>query len=205
MAKTLGSTTDQLLDELDRTGQLTSQAHTYLDEAINHYKDDAFRFNEEVTSFPTVASNEYLDLPINYGEHYTISIDNQGDGEYLPLTRLTMGEMDEKYSTQTGRPSFYTIFQEQIRLCSIPDVSTHIIKMTYRVRPATATAATQTNIFYENANSLIRCRAGMLIAKFILKDDEVSQRFSGEEMTALAKLRGLTSTYQSTGRARARR
>lgn len=207
MAETLATTRNKLLDELDRTGQLTSQAHRYINEAVEFYKKDAFAFNEELATSHTTANNEYLALPIDWGEEYTISLDATGNGDYYPLNYRTYEEMEMLYiaaGQYTGIPIDYTIFREQIRLGPIPD-SSYPVKMAYRVEPATATAEAQTNIFLTRANHLIKSRAGKFMSKHVLKDKDKSNSYAVDEMEALAKLRGLTTRYQMRGYAKARR
>ena len=207
MAKTLGSTINQLLDELDRTGRYTAKASTYINLAIDHYKKDPFPFNEEIATSNTQTGEEFLDLPANWGEEYTISIDSE-DGRYFPMNYRTNEEMEELYISSNdyvGQPLDYTIIREQIRLGPIPDSNGYSVKMVYRKLPETATASTQTNFFITRANDLILNRAGAKLAKKILRDFELSKIFQSDEAEALQKLKSLTTRYQLRGRAKKRR
>lgn len=207
MAKTLASTRNQLLDELDRTGQLTAQAHRYINQAIDHYKKDAFWFNEQIATSHTIANQEYLALPIDWGEEYTLSLDSTGNGDFYPLNYRTMEEMEELYIASgqyTGIPIDYTIFRQEIRLGPIPD-DRYPVKMAYRVDPGTASESSQTNVYLENANNLILSRAASKMCRKILKNTQRSVEFASDESEARAKLRGQTTRYQMRGYAKGRR
>lgn len=208
MAHTLGSTINKLLEEVNRVGQYTSQASGYINDAIEHYQDRPFKFNEQIATTNTQNGEEYLDLPPDWGEEYLISIDYRGDGHYHPLNYRTMEEMEELFVSSndyTGQPVDYTIFRQQIRLGPIPDTNTYSVKMAYRVRPDTATAASQTNTFIQNANELIRGRAGRNLAALYMHDDAIAGKMAALEAEALQRLTSENTRYAMRGHAKRRR
>ena len=197
-------TTNTLLDELDRTGQLTSQAHTYIDEAIDHYSRNAFWFNEEIATAQTVTGEEYLDLPANWGLEYTINV-QIGTNTY-PLNERTFAQMDDLYisaANYTGYPEDYCIYREQIRLGPIPS-GAYTLKMAYLKQPNDLTSDSATNISLENINELVRMRAARRMCERILQDTDRAQYFLRDEMEALRMARSKSSRYQMTGHSRKR-
>ena len=209
MARTLKEIRDQLLDETRRTGQLTSQATTYINSAIDFYKHDTFRFNEETVTATTTAGSEYIDLPADFDIEFSISIDSNGNGDFFPLKRLTMQEMDERYmnsSDYTGQPEYYTIFGEQLRLLPVPDASDYQILYAYRKMPTSDLSAdADTNFFLDNAYDLVLNRAGAIMSIKILEDEKKAMQFKLIEKEEVAKHRSRTTQYALRGSTKRRR
>jgi len=176
-----GDARNQLLDELFRTGQLTSQAHTYINKAIDFYKKTPTYFNEEVSTAQTVAGEEYFDLPIDYGSLQSLTL--QVDTNEYRLIHRTMQEMDDMYvsaDNYTGYPQDFCIFRNQIRLGPVPDQA-YTLKMAYRRYPETASASHQVNIWLDNEPDLIIARAAQQMCFKIIQDVPRGQVFKMEE------------------------
>jgi len=197
-------TTNILLDELARTGQLTSQAHVYLNEAIEHYSRTAFWFNEELATAQSVAGEEYLDLPSDWGLDYSLSI--QINTNSYPLIERTYAQMEDLYihgNNYQGYPEDFCIYRQQIRLGPIPSQA-FTMKMAYLATPDDLTSDAATNISLENINELVRMRAARRMARRILQDDKREQSFRQDEAEALSEAKSRTARYQMTGHSRPR-
>jgi len=199
-----GETTSILLDELARTGQLTSQAHIYIDEAIDHYSRKAFWFNEQLATAQTVAGEEYLDLPADWGLEYSLSI--QINSNSYPLIERTYAQMEDLYvsgSNYQGYPEDFCIYRQQIRLGPIPSQA-FTLKLAYLETPDELSSDASTNIALENINSLIRMRAGRRMSGLILQDEKREATFAREEADAAREAKSKTVRYQMVGKSRPR-
>ena len=202
---TLKTVTNQLLDELARTGQLTSQAATYINQSIKHYQNKTFWFNEKTIEFSTTASGEYINLTSDFANEYGLNI--RINTNNYPLNRKTMQEMDELYisaGNYTGYPQDYAIFNRQVRLGPVPNGGYPLI-MHYKRRAEQLSATSATNVMIENADDLVIARAGKLMCGLVLQDTQRAQIFSVAEQEALRSHESDTTQYQMTGYTKRRR
>lgn len=193
---TLQIARNTLLDELDRVGQLTAQAHTYISEAVEHYSQKPFWFNDEIATAQTVQDQEYLDLPDDWGLNYSLSIEI-GSNSY-PLKERTWQEMEDSYvssSNYSGYPEEFCVFRNQLRLGPIPN-SAYTLKMAYLKQPAELSAEGTTNIFILNVQELIRMRAGRRMARRVMRDEKLAEIFRQDEAEALQMAHSKTAQYQ---------
>ena len=199
---TLGETINKLLDECWRTGEFTSQAAEYIDQAIQHYKGESFWFNEDRATTNTVQGQKRYALPDDYQQVKTLSI-SDSDSEY-ELTRRTYEEMLELYPDDSeGMPTDYCIDRQEIWLGPVPN-DAYTLRILYQREPVTATAEAQTNIFLDNANALIRAYAGKMLTGLVLRDAEAASLFAMIETQELQKLRGETTKRLMTGKPKRR-
>lgn len=218
---TLSSVTSQLLDELARTGQLTSQAHTYINQAIKHYQNKTFWFSEKRVEFTASAGQEYYDLTTDFATMYnlrvSIGVNNVSDTasthiqfnnpNTYPLRFRTNNHMDDLFiaaANYTGYPQDYSIFNRQVRLGPVPNLA-HKLTMTYKRRPEQLSATGATNVLINNADDLVIARAGKLMAGLILQDMNRAQAFAIAEKEALQMHRADTNEYQMTGHTKRRK
>lgn len=202
---TLASVRNQLLDELARTGQLTSQAHTYINQSIKHYQNKTFWFNENRIEFTSTSGQEYYNLTTDFATIYNLTI-NINTNNY-PLRPKTMNKMDELYisaENYTGYPQDYAIFNRQVRLQPVPS-GAYKLTMTYKRRPEQLSATSATNVLIENADDLIIARAGKLMSALILQDTARAAIFQQAESEALRTHKDDTTQYQMTGYTKRRR
>ena len=213
---TLASIRNQLLDELARTGQLTSQAHTYINQAIKHYKKKNFYFNEKRTTLTSSAGAEYYDLTADFAILHSLTIRiNTND---YPLRQRTFSQIDDMYSNQyslsasgtatvsslTGYPQDFAIYNYKIRLHPIP-AGAYQMKMAYRREAEQLSSTASTNVLIENADDLIIARAGALMSLKILQDQKRAAEFRATEEDALRMMDSNTTEYQMTGYTRRRK
>lgn len=181
---------NNILDELNRTGRFTSQAHTAIQTAIDYHKKKFYWFNEERATNNTQDGVEYYDLPADYGEVISLNI-NVNNNVYT-LNERTHEEMERMYvhsSNYKGEPQDFEIIRNELRLGPIPS-SARTLEMVYRKEPSTATAETDTNIFLLHAEPMIRWRAAGQMAFTVLQDD---QRANGFAQLTAAEEQALTS------------
>jgi len=200
-----GSIRNDVLDELFKTGSLTAQAENHIKKAIEHYKYDAFWFNEQISTAQTIAGQEYMALPDDYGDDFNLSITINTNS--YPLKRRTFKEMEELYvSSQdyNGYPQDYCLFKRELRLGPIP-AQAWKLTMAYRRFPLDLSASADTNIFTDNAENLILSRAASTVSGRILRDQKRAVEFKALEKEARQKLSGTTARYVMRGHGQRRK
>lgn len=172
----------RIADELGQRTDLDSQIALAITDAIAAYQNERFHFTERRTiTFPTVAGQEFYDdsdeaaLGLIWSIRYVMLLD--GDN-YIPLQHMDAADMEalSVNATNTGQPSSYTWYGDQIRLYPAPDQV-----WTVRVGAAASVAAPATdgeadNPWMTHAERLIRSRAKL----------ELSIHVTHEQDTALA-------------------
>lgn len=190
----LSTLKSRIADDLSRT-DLTSQIANAINDAIAHFQNTPFYFNETRSStFATVASqstytsSDDADIP-KFADLDVVVLEDSG-GESYDLTPYDIAEMESLLdnSASTGRPYAYLYHAQSFRLYPIPDA-------VYTVRPigiiekdAPATDGESGNVWMTEAFELIRCRAKMYLAVHLLRDDALAQMMVMAEQNALANL-----------------
>lgn len=173
----LATCRNRVLDELNRSGQLTAQAHTAIQDAVDFFKRRHFWFNEERATNNTQDGVEYYALPSDFGDVISLNI-NVNDNVY-ELIRRTHEQMEARYihaNNYTGEPMDYEIIRNELRLGPVPS-SARTLEMVYRKEPATATASGDTNFFLLHAEPMIRWRAAGYMAVNILQNEQRGMSF----------------------------
>ena len=191
----------RIADDLARS-DLTVQIGEAIDDAINHYKEKRFFWNEtRLATFVTVAgtstytSSEDADIPL-FVELDAVML-NDGTNTYnlrLVTPEEIEGLLDS--SASSGRPYNYSYYEESFRLYPIPDA-------VYTVRPigliekaGPATDGEANNVWMLNAFELIRCKAKGLLAQHVIIDTELAAIAYAAEQVAYQMLRRKSSKKQ---------
>jgi len=173
----------RIADELARS-DLTSQIAYSISDAIEAYEDQRYFFNEtRAITFSTVASQEF------YDENDVAAFANLQKIDYVtiyygdqPYTLIAMKPDEMEWSstngTSIGQPSWYTYYNEQLRLYPIPnDVRTVRVAGSVKVA-APATDDEANNPWMTHAARLIRSRAKLELAMHVLYEDETAKTMS---------------------------
>jgi hypothetical protein len=76
----------------------------------------------------TATATEWMSLPTDYIEMRNIKITGTPN---VALTLISPGHADENYTGATGKPKFYVLEGNQIRLVPAPDAATYTVEMIY--------------------------------------------------------------------------
>lgn len=210
---TWGNMKARIADELART-DLTDQIAAAMKSAVRHYRwAERFWFHEVVSTFTTTASqSEYTDANTSYILLYAPGFDavTVTDGtDVTPLIRKTHAEildMDTD-SSYTGKPVYYDIYRDRLRLFPTPDdtytISVHFKKnwisqgfrtFPYAGVPPTGIDDTSPDDLAEGfwtteAEELIRSRAKVDLFENVIRDFAEADRMRVREMQALQVMR----------------
>lgn len=201
---TYGTMRARVLDELNRAGEMTSQALSAIQSAIDHYEKMPFWFNDGRATTTTVAGTEWYPLPTDFiSENKLLILVNGASYELRRIAFEESEELYQPYAISSGNPYLYAIFQEQIRLYPIPN-GAFTITLSYHKALSTLTNEGDTNAWMTDGEELIRSRAEADLSFRILRDKSTSDYFRRFEEKALSRLVSTTSRRFSTGKTRRR-
>lgn len=204
---TLGDMKARIADELLRP-DLTSRIALAIITAIKHYQRRRFLFNEAMTTFPTVAAQEWYTATDNPAIVSAVQVDRlrilQGTSR-LRMEFMDAGEMDAlAVSTGTrGLPLQWAYETQQLRLYPNPDAA-YTITMYYVSLLAVPASDGASNGWTDDAEIMIRARSKRTILKDVIgirtrEQTEDYQLWGEEEDDAYRDLQGLVSQRRTTG------
>lgn len=186
-----------IADDLDRS-DLTTQINRAINRAIEHYEKERFFFNEAIGTFTTTASQKAYTtatIPSDILEIDYVEVVVSGNDYKLTERPYTyIEEID--VSHQTGIPTDYAYYDEQIFLYPIPD-DAYTIRISYQKLYSELSADNDTNDFTEEAEDLIECHALAWIYSRILKNDKEAMKYESLEIRALDALRAKTTKLKT--------
>ncbi len=189
---TYGTMQARIADEITRS-DLSTQIQAAIQSAILHYGKEPFYFNEQQATAPTVASQEYYDMPSDIVEMQTLSI--LVNNSKYPLIHRPF-EYIEAVSITTNTPSQptdYTVFRQKFRLYPIPGAVYTLYLAYIRTLPVLGVAA-DTNAWMVTAEEMIRGRAKWDLHNNLTKNAIEAEKAKSLETTAYRQL-----LNQSTG------
>jgi hypothetical protein len=219
IADELGDRTDLLSAASDEADLTLSPIKQAIQSAIAKWEREPFYFNETYDTaaspfFTTVAAQEFYTTSDAAGIatspdlmvlHILISANR------FPLQARSWEYLDvvSTSPSNTGQPQDYAYFAEQIRLYPIPDGAYPITRSGLK-RFTELSAATDTNVWTQDAFDLIRCEAQLYLALHVIHDAELAATMKlaiygdGDRRTRgyLAALKG--ETTRRMGRVRVR-
>lgn len=178
-------------NDLVRPGLLTEIGYA-INEAIRDYSSTRFWFNQSRTlTFNTVASQTFYTSSDNASIPKLVTIDKcivyQSAAPY-ECDWKDNWELDATDDgTARGLPYWYSYFNMQIRFYPIPDniYSTRIVGI---IRPDDLSADSDTNVFTQYADTLIRLSAKRRIYAEIMKDEAKASTEANLEQLELSRL-----------------
>jgi len=145
---------------------LSDEIKDAINDAISHYETNRFEFNEDRTTFPTVALQaEYPKDPTNWPNVLIIDqVQYLFAGHLYQLVRQSYEwyvEAVVNQTAQTGPSNHYAIYEETMFLYPKPDVATTVtISGIHRLTPSPLVNDSDTNDWLiGNALQMIRARA----------------------------------------------
>jgi hypothetical protein len=203
---TFGAMRQRIESELVRT-DLSDEIALAIKDAVEYYESERFYFNEGRRTIDTADGKEYYGLPTDFQEVDTVM--------YYPSTNIREEicprpwhslERMQTNTNITGRPSYYALFNKQMRLYPIPD-GAYRVEMSGLFKFDELSASSDTNAFMTDGKALIRHRAKAEVLSSVVRGPEATQEAAIEaakEEDELRRLRSETTSRRSTGRIKAR-
>lgn len=159
----------RVADELNRN-DLTNQIGYAVNDAIALYQTRRFRFNQTRATFSTTAGTEFYTtsvIPTDIVEVDSLRI--TVNGRMVILDKWSYLQMDEIATTTNtrGQPRAWSWYANQIRLYPVPD-ATYTLTISYLQRIAAPASDTDSNVWTDEAASLIRHSAKRMIYSDVL-------------------------------------
>lgn len=177
-----GTMQAEIADDLARS-DLTTQIKSAIKSAIRHYERKRYTFNETTNTFSTVASQNYYgaaalsDIPnmfaidgmkcLSGGSKYTVH-----EKEFAYIDDIDTGD-------STGDPTFFCLYNNQIRLYPTPD-SVRTITVAYAYKLPTLSADADTNAWMVDGYDLIKACAKGDIYENVIRDFAESDRMKAK-------------------------
>jgi hypothetical protein len=194
-----------IADDLAR-GDLSPQIGAAITQAIEYYRTENFWWQQTRTiEFDTVIGiYSYSTDPINSIAQIDEVFNFDSGGTIYGVDRMDPMELDslvEDSGASTGRPIWYSYYEETFRLYPIPD-AVYTIRINGLIeRPAPASDAEAGNYWMlpAYAQELIRCRAKFYLYAHTIQAPEKAAAFGALADMELARLRRETSQRTATG------
>ena len=191
---TYGAMQTRIADELVNDGDITTaQIKNAIQSAIADYAGEQFWFNEAVSTFSTVASQELYtstDLAAIPTIIKILSMRLANTGSYTAyINGINIDTIEDMQDGSIlGAPEYYSRFANKLRLYPIPN-AVWTIKISYISTLTTLSADADTNAWMTDGEEVIRQAAKKRLAADILADDALAQRCAVMEKSALDGLR----------------
>lgn len=175
-----GTMQNRIADEIARS-DLTTPIQRSIISAIQHWQRHRFYFNESRTvTFNTVASQEFYTSSDNayiptFADIDAVTI--TALGSRMDVDKRPYHELEELSSTTTliGIPIYYAYYGQQLRLYPIPD-GVYPVRVSGLQRLDNVSLSADTNVWFTEAEALIRARAKIILALDVLKDADEARR-----------------------------
>lgn len=198
---TRGEVIAQILSEIARNDtSITSFVTQEVLNAVNYYETQRFWFNELRSSF-TASSTIYYPLAtvaplLIEPDVLTVTI----SGSRYDLERESFETLEHIDTTgETGYPSRYAIFNQQIRLYPKPN-AVYQIDIAGQFKLATLSADADTNAWTTDAADLIIARAEKQLYARRFQDFDAALALDRVEMQALERLNERTNKTLGSGK-----
>lgn len=190
---TLAGLRNKILSDVNRT-DLTAVAETAIKDAVKHYENERWWFNEKRAHIEVDPDTERVALPSDYLECDSMTI-NISSNVYR-IHSIGKIEMDNLYNPSTkGAPEYYCLYDQQIRLFPIPDV-TYTLSMSYQFTlPELATS--DSTVWTNEMGELIRYHSQADIYANTLHNFERAQIAKAMEQTIYSGLEKRNQKFNS--------
>lgn len=206
MALTYGNMQDRIADELLRT-DLTSQIQKAILSAIDYYQGERFWFNESRTdiNFSLSSSQEFYGSADNANipnllmiDTATVTLNNNryrlNYRTYQYLERISIG------TQYTSLPIDFAYYQQQIRIYPIPNQGMPIRISAVIPASTTLSATSDTNVWVNEAELMIRARAKADLYLNVIRDAQSAIEMNQFEQQSYQSIIESTERRTSTGK-----
>jgi hypothetical protein len=189
--------TEMVRSDLEAGGDLAAQLLIHIQRACEFYSHERFWFNQIVTTAPTVAGTQTVDLPAAMRIIDKITI----PASYTTLCKATLPELDPGMTAQSGIPTKYTAYTssgtDYIRLYPVPD-AVYTLQITGVQYVAPPSADADDTIWTNEAQDLIVARTRMTLYRDQFRDPDGTQLAIASVQEALQALRRETGKRGET-------
>lgn len=198
---TYGVMIDRIGDELDRP-DLSAQIKLAVQTAIDHYESERFYFSERRATLDTSAGASYYSVPTDFQKIDVLTmIENGRRTKLLPVPFEWIENTDSNVSA-VGHPSYFAIYNEQLRLYPVPD-DAYRMELAYVCNLGELSATADTNAWMTDAEEVIRMHAKIdLLASVIRGPDSLQEAAFLKQLEdqAAKRLRYETNRRRSLGK-----
>ncbi len=167
---TLGGLKEQIASDLHRS-DLTTQIALAIAESVAEYQGRRFAFNQARDSFATVAATEYYGsgvIPADIAEIDSLKLTYSGTT--YTLEPVSFGWIEDVSSTtNTGRPTRWAWYAQEIRLYPIPDAA-YTVSIAYLQKIDVPSSDGESNAWTTTAKELIRHASVKRLCRDTLQD-----------------------------------
>ncbi len=200
---TLGQLKTRIVTETNRDDLLDDLADSLnlcIQQAIEHYADSRFYFNELRTTTVAAQGAEYVTIPssLRFVDELRIIV----GGVRYPLRKLQMDQVEELYSVPlTGQPADWAEYLGQARLWPTPNIAYTLIWLGVAdVTPLDYNDDNSSNYWTNQGYDLIDARTRFLLYRDYFRDAEGMQIAKAAETEAESRLKGQSNRLIGTGR-----
>ncbi len=193
--------TNSILDEMSRT-DLTAAVASEINLAISFYQRRRFSFLETQATAVTVSGQEFMALPLDFGDMDSLTIQVNGAEYVLQEQRYDQLEV-WSFTNSTGQPTDFAVYNQQLRLYPVPD-DAYTLRMSYVRELPPLAADDDTNAWTTEGERLIRSRVLWVLYASRVKDYDAAQAAKMIESEELDQHERVTSVQLFTGHTRRR-
>lgn len=146
------------------------------------------------------SGNEYLATPSDFLSPFSLSIDVDGDKDFLLFKDLDFVQSYTPDATTTGQPRYYAQFDvDNFIIAPTPDAS-YTVDLHYLYRPASLTAGTDSGTSWLSENAEITLLYGALIEAytFMKGDPNLMQMYNQRYGEGISRLKNLGEAQETT-------
>jgi hypothetical protein len=192
----------RIADEMNRD-DLTTQIDTAISDAIDHYADFNFAFNEERETTVTVAAQNYVNVPTGLQKESGVWL-TVGGSDY-DLKKISIERMEDltNSSSSEGQPVYYAYLDGTFRLWPTPNtVYTLVIIGVFDTSALSADGDTNAFTLSGAGTRAIIGWSKEHLASNVTYDPEMEAAGLKARLNAEIDLRRKANAKQSTGRLR---
>lgn len=185
-------------DDIDRT-DLTSQVQKAINRSINFYNRKRTYFNEQQATTNTVSGTEYYAIPGDTKEIDSLVITVSNTKYELVRKPFLYIDKQSILTSNTGRPVFWALYKEEIRLYPIPD-GAYTLTISYHKDYDNLSLSSDTNDWSLECEALIEARARWWVYTRILNDKNGAALARAEEIEEWRNIQSQTDKMLFSGR-----
>ena len=169
----------RISDDLVNEELSNSQIDNAIRSSIAFYEAQRFWFNETVSTFTTVAAQEYYtssdlaDIPYIVQFVNALVTNNGVKYEIIPVDFDAIDDMQT--GALTTVPTHYAYYKSQIRLYPIPDAA-YTVTLAYIKKASAVSSDSDTNNWFTDGEELIRQAAKFRLAMDVLHAEDIAAR-----------------------------
>lgn len=146
------------------------------------------------------SGNEYLAAPSDFLAPFSLSIDVDGDKEFLLFKDLDFVQTYTPDATTTGQPKYYAQFDvDNFIIAPTPDAS-YTVDIHYLYRPASITVGSDSGTTWLSENAELTLLYGSLVEAYIFMKGEMQlmQLYEQRMQESMARLKNLGEGQETT-------